>query len=108
MEKTHEGRFKVHHNYDSAPITYFGLKGMLSSDKVQSIVKSKIGGPFDTYQYYICGPGPMMEVIKDGLKGLGVNSDRVHTEYFSAPTSKNSADEKPQQETDFAGYHKLP
>ena len=107
MEKANNGRFKVHHNYDSAPITYFGLKGMLSPDKVQSIVKSKIGGSFDTYQYFICGPGPMMEVIKDGLKGLGVNPDRVHTEYFSAPTSKNVADEKPQQETDFAGVSEI-
>ena len=42
MEKANVGRFKVHHNYDTAPLTYFGLKGMLSPDKVQSIVKSKI------------------------------------------------------------------
>jgi ring-1,2-phenylacetyl-CoA epoxidase subunit PaaE len=26
MEKASNGRFKVHHNYDSAPLTYFGLK----------------------------------------------------------------------------------
>lgn len=103
MEKASNGRFKVHHNYDSAPITYFGLKGMLTVDKVQSIVKSKIGGSFDQYQYFICGPGAMMEVIKDGLKGLGINGDNVNTEYFSAPTSKSAADEKPSQSTDFNG-----
>jgi ring-1,2-phenylacetyl-CoA epoxidase subunit PaaE len=103
MEKSSNGRFKVHHNYDSAPLTYFGLKGMLTADKVQSIVKSKIGGSFDQYQYYICGPGPMMEVIKDGLRGLGIANDRVNTEYFAAPTSKSAADEKPSQSTDFSG-----
>jgi ring-1,2-phenylacetyl-CoA epoxidase subunit PaaE len=107
IEKASNGRFKVHHNYDSAPLTYFGLKGMLTADKVQSIVKSKIGGSFDQYQYFICGPGPMMEVIKDGLRNLGISGDRVNTEYFAAPTSKNAADEKPSQSTDFNGVSEV-
>lgn len=107
MEKASNGRFKVHHNYDTAPLTYFGLKGMLNVDKVQSIVKSKIGGSFDQYQYFICGPGPMMEVIKDGLRNLGISGDRVNTEYFAAPTSKSAADEKPSQSTDFNGVSEV-
>ena len=107
MEKASNGRFKVHHNYDTAPLTYFGLKGMLNLDKVQSIVKSKIGGSFDQYQYFICGPGPMMEVIKDGLRNLGISGDRVNTEYFAAPSSKSAADEKPSQSTDFNGVSEV-
>ena len=107
MEKASNGRLKVHHNYDTAPLTYFGLKGMLNVDKVQSIVKSKIGGSFDQYQYFICGPGPMMEVIKDGLRNLGISGDRVNTEYFAAPTSKSAADEKPSQSTDFNGVSEV-
>lgn len=107
MEKASNGRFKVHHNFDTAPLTYFGLKGMLNVDKVQSIVKSKIGGSFDQYQYFICGPGPMMEVIKDGLRNLGISGDRVNTEYFAAPTSKSAADEKPSQSTDFNGVSEV-
>lgn len=107
LEKANSARFKVFHNYDTAPVTYFGLKGMLTTDKVQSVIKSKIGGSFDQYEYFICGPGPMMEMIKDGLKGLGIASEKVVTEYFSAPTSKNTADEKPQQETDFAGVAEI-
>ncbi len=107
MEKASNGRFKVHHNYDTAPLTYFGLKGMLNVDKVQSIVKSKIGGSFDQYQYFICGPGPMMEVIKDGLRNLGISGDRVNTEYFAAPTSKSAVDEKPSQSTDFNGVSEV-
>lgn len=103
MEKESNGRFKVHHNYDTAPLTYFGLKGMLTADKVQSIVKSKIGGSFDQYHYFICGPSPMMEIIKVGLRNLGIASDRVHTEYFAAPISKSVVDEKPSQSTDFNG-----
>ena len=51
--------------------------------------------------------GPMMEVIKDGLRNLGISGDRVNTEYFAAPTSKNAADEKPSQSTDFNGVSEV-
>ncbi len=102
MEKQFSGRLKVIHNYDSAPLTWFGLKGMLTKEKVGTIVKSKIGGSFDTYQYFICGPSGMMDVVKGGLKDLNVPSDNVHTEYFSAPTS-SSSETQPNHETDFNG-----
>ena len=41
MEKSYSGKFKVLHNYDSAPLTWFGLKGMLTTDKIASIVNRK-------------------------------------------------------------------
>ena len=92
MEAAHGSRFTVLLSYDKAPFTWFGLKGQLSEDKVQTIVKSKIGGSFDTYPFYICGPGPMMEVIKKGLSGIGIPKDHINIEYFSAPTSSEDAD----------------
>lgn len=92
MEAAHGSRFTVLLSYDKAPFTWFGLKGQLSEDKVQTIVKSKVGGSFDTYPFYICGPGPMMEVIKKGLAGIGVPKEHINIEYFSAPTSSEGAD----------------
>lgn len=86
LENQFQNRFTVHHSYDKAPFTWFGLKGQLTEEKVQNIVKNKIGGAFDTYPYFICGPGPMMEVIKQGLTLLGIPKERIHIEYFSAPT----------------------
>jgi ring-1,2-phenylacetyl-CoA epoxidase subunit PaaE len=46
MEKSSNGRLKIIHNYDSAPLTWFGLKGFLTEDKIHNILHSKIGGPF--------------------------------------------------------------
>ncbi len=92
MEGIYGSRFSVLLSYDKAPFTWFGLKGQLSEDKVQTIVKNKIGGSFDTYAYYICGPGPMMEVIKGGLSGLGISKDLINIEYFSAPTASKEAE----------------
>jgi ring-1,2-phenylacetyl-CoA epoxidase subunit PaaE len=92
MEAAHGSRFNVLLSYDKAPFTWFGLKGQLSEDKVQNIVKTKVGGPFDTYLYYICGPSPMMDVIKKGLTSVGVSKDNINIEYFTAPTASAEAE----------------
>ncbi|MGC6413524.1 MAG: 2Fe-2S iron-sulfur cluster-binding protein [Bacteroidia bacterium] len=105
MEQENNGRFQVLLSYDKAPLTWFGLKGVLSEDKIQTIVKSKIGGSFDQYEYFICGPGPMMEVIKNGLRGISVPSERINIEYFTAPTKSegNSEETITETEEDFTG-----
>ncbi len=103
MEAQFSGRFQVLLSYDKAPLTWFGLKGQMTQDKVQNIVKSKIGGSFDQYHYFICGPGPMMEVIKSGLLGISVPSDKINIEYFSAPTSKTEQVEETAADSTFTG-----
>jgi 3-ketosteroid 9alpha-monooxygenase subunit B len=49
--------------------------------------------------FYICGPGPFMDVVEEALRGLGVASERIFIERFTlpadaagaAPTSSSSA-----------------
>jgi ring-1,2-phenylacetyl-CoA epoxidase subunit PaaE len=93
MEKSSNGRFKVYHNYDNAPFTWFGLKGFLTEDKITNILHQKIGGGFQNYGYYICGPSPMMDVVKKGLAKAGVQTSNIHSEYFAAPVSDKKAEE---------------
>lgn len=38
--------------------------------------------PFDDYDFYLCGPGPFMQAIYDGLRALNVADDRIHAEAF--------------------------
>ena len=33
-------------------------------------------------QFFICGPGPMMDAMERALAGLGVPADRINTERF--------------------------
>lgn len=40
--------------------------------------------------FYICGPGPMIENIEKHLKDKVSHSKQVHVEYFSAPLSKGA------------------
>jgi len=89
MAKTYDSRLKVLYSYDNAPLMWFGLKGLLSVEKIGQILNSKLGGGYLDCKFYICGPTGMMDVVKLGLKTNGVPTENIHTEYFTAPSSSN-------------------
>ena len=56
--------------------------GLLSVDRVHAILEN-LGG-LNADEYFVCGPGPMMENIKQALESLNIAKEKVHIEYFSA------------------------
>lgn len=92
MEKEQKDRFKVIYSYDKAPMMWFGLKGFLTEKVVGDVVKLKIGGNYASALYYICGPSPMMDAVKNGLKRTGIPDSNVFTEYFTASTSAKTTE----------------
>jgi ring-1,2-phenylacetyl-CoA epoxidase subunit PaaE len=79
----HADRFKVVNIYDTPKTTVPDLqKGLLSVDRVKAIVDAYQCGSGD--EYFICGPGPMMENIKQALENLNISKEKIHIEYFSA------------------------
>jgi ring-1,2-phenylacetyl-CoA epoxidase subunit PaaE len=76
-------RVKVLNVYDNPKTQVSDLqKGLLSIERVKAIVENYGGVNAD--EYFICGPGPMMENIKQGLEDLKIAKEKVHIEYFSA------------------------
>ena len=58
--------------------------GRIDAAKVNYLVKNKFSGySFDTY--YLCGPEPMIDVVKECLLNNGVDQDRVLFELFTEP-----------------------
>ena len=57
-------------------------KGLLTVDRVKAIVDHYDAKNAD--EYFICGPAPMMENIKQALEGLHLAKEKIHIEYFSA------------------------
>lgn len=47
--------------------------------------------PSNNYDYYMCGPGPMMESVVKGLAEWGVPDARVHYEAFGPASVKKAA-----------------
>ncbi len=76
-------RIKVLNVYDHPKTEVSDLqKGLLTVDRVKAILENYGGVNAD--EYFICGPGPMMENIKQALEGLKIASEKIHIEYFSA------------------------
>jgi ring-1,2-phenylacetyl-CoA epoxidase subunit PaaE len=98
-------RFTVHYSYDNPNNEWDGLTGYLTENKVAEILSTKIGGAFYRMcKYYICGPSPLMAIVKDGLKSAGVPDNNVNTEYFAAPASSDSSPgEYVEADEDFSG-----
>lgn len=91
LAKEESSRFQVIYALDKADFFWTGgIKGQLTADVVKKQVTKAEKAGYDN-QYYICGPGGMMEVVKGALSGMGVPADRIHVEYFTAPVSGGEA-----------------
>ncbi len=55
--------------------------------------------PSNNYDFYTCGPPPMMEAITSDLRTWGVPDDRIHLEAFGAPSVKSTSTAVPSLET---------
>jgi 3-ketosteroid 9alpha-monooxygenase subunit B len=50
----------------------------------EALVVREVGSRLDA-DFYICGPGPFMDVVETALQGLGVDADRIFIERFESP-----------------------
>ncbi len=56
--------------------------------------------PFDTYDFYVCGPGAFMTEMVEGLRALETPEARIHYEAFgpsSVPRRARAAEATPQE-----------
>ena len=76
-------RLKVLNVYDAPTTEVSDLqKGLLTVERVKAIIENYGGVNAD--EYFICGPGPMMENIKQALESLKIAKEKIHIEYFNA------------------------
>lgn len=56
--------------------------GIVSVEKGKALIENFGGTKAD--EYFICGPGPMMENVKTALTDLKVPKEKIHIEYFTS------------------------
>lgn len=84
---TNSDRLNVVHVLNAAPIGHpEKLKGLMTKEKDIELMNDYVDKSGDN-EYFICGPGPMMENVVNALKELKINEAQVHIEYFTAPVS---------------------
>ena len=52
--------------------------------------------PREVSEYFVCGPGDMIEQVSAALAGLGVDASRVHAEHFTVATTGRDAAVAPE------------
>ena len=63
-----------------------GDKGRIDKDKIRKFLSTH-PPKHDHVEYFICGPGPMIEETEKELISFGANQKHIHHEYFTAPES---------------------
>jgi ring-1,2-phenylacetyl-CoA epoxidase subunit PaaE len=56
--------------------------GLITTEKAKALIENYGGTNAD--EYFICGPGPMMENVKTSLESLKIAKEKIHIEYFTA------------------------
>ncbi len=79
IRRAHPDRFELVHRLDV-------VHGFVDVARVVEEVGKRTDADF-----YICGPGPFMDVVEKGLQGLGVAKDQIFIERFTSPTDAPAA-----------------
>lgn len=100
LAQKYKGQFEVNY-YLSAPPKAGGIKGLFGKKKVAwtggvGRINSKAIKHFleenkclhSDSEYYICGPGEMIDTVEDVLKARGVNEKQIHFERFTPSKKK--------------------
>ena len=68
----------VVHVLEEPPPDWTGEDGYLDAD----ILARHLTGSFRRFQFFACGPTPMLDAVETALVRIGVPADRIHTERF--------------------------
>jgi ring-1,2-phenylacetyl-CoA epoxidase subunit PaaE len=80
----HADRLHLFHILENQELGIDDLyKGILTTDKVSALIERHKATGTDC-EYFICGPGPMMENVKQVLASLNIENTKIHIEYFTA------------------------
>lgn len=74
-------RLSLHFILSREPHEVELFNGRLDRDKV-TLLSREVFDPLQTDAFFICGPGDMIESVRDTLLGLGVDAERIHAERF--------------------------
>jgi ring-1,2-phenylacetyl-CoA epoxidase subunit PaaE len=84
------GRFELYHFLDAEEGDVELFNGMLNRERMDEAIEQLIRSPEDVADWFICGPGPMMDAAESALIDRGIGRERIHIERFTADRPKDS------------------
>lgn len=76
--------------FKKAKISWQGWTGFLTEEKIKLFFEENPKRS-KSQKYLICGPAPMMELVKNSLEQIGVDKKEILIEYFASPDEPSTA-----------------
>ena len=84
LAEKNSSRFKLHYIFEKPTSQIEELyKGMLVKEKVKTHIDKHIVLSSDN-EFFICGPKPMMDNVRETLEENKIDKSRIHVEYFTS------------------------
>ena len=77
-------RFELYHFLAEEEQEIDLFNGMLDQATCAAAIEQLVGDPASVDEWFICGPGPMMDAAETALLDRGVDKSRIHIERFTA------------------------
>ena len=84
LKDQHLDRFELYHFLDQEEGDVELFNGMLDQARCQEAVEHLVDDPKSVDDWFICGPGPMMDAAEAVLLERGIEKNRIHIERFTA------------------------
>jgi ring-1,2-phenylacetyl-CoA epoxidase subunit PaaE len=93
-------RLSLHFVMSREPQEIELLNGRLDGARVRELA-GRFFDPRAVREYFVCGPGTMIETVSGELRSLGVEANRIHSEHFTAmaPATAPEASSAKKSET---------
>ncbi|MCB0728103.1 MAG: 2Fe-2S iron-sulfur cluster binding domain-containing protein [Ignavibacteriae bacterium] len=84
LSEKYADRFKLYNTLSETDSGWTDLKGIINKEDLIRIINDNSVNK-TTSEFFICGPGEMMDIVKETLLNDKIPSDKIHIEYFTAP-----------------------
>ena len=84
------GRLSLHFVMSREPQEVELYNGRIDAERVKEFARA-LFTPGEVTEYFVCGPGNMIDEVSGVLRTLGVEVDRIHGEHFTLATTAGAA-----------------
>jgi len=83
-------RLSLHFLMSREPQEVEAYNGRLDGERVRQLASSFFV-PAEVAEYFICGPGDMIDTVSQALRALGASSEQIRVEHFTVATTAGDA-----------------
>ena len=84
------GRLSLHFVMSREPQEVELYNGRIDAERVKEFARTLFTAA-DVTEYFVCGPGNMIDEVSGVLRTLGVEAERIHGEHFTLATTADTA-----------------